>query len=331
MTDFAKDVDFRGNKIKRAKVEILDRTNIDQDAVIDKQYVDDVDTYNTQLTADLTVQPNNEILDRTKLHNKSTKQIFDELFYKIINHDYEKPIIDLSYVFYVAGSNTIVNEPIVGSTYDVKLSFDFDLLDSIGLQSSLVEISGTGILGQVSTANTSFIIPNYVVKTFQQWTAKLNYLQAFVRTNSRHLPDTIGTAQNPYFGAGSITTTVSCQLNYSWYAISLHGDVQTPTALNLASAMTAQGRFTNAVPNQISVMIPPDTTRTIFVAIPYSGAVQTLLDVNIVKDFGISVTDAFTKEILYNVPVGTSFINYVIFRGTTGIGFTNVSTYTFNL
>lgn len=319
MTDFAKDIDLRGNKIKRAKIDIADRNQIESDDAIDKQYVDDVDIYETSITANPALQPSHGIEDRTLLHQKPTKEIFDNLFYPIVLHSYVKPTLAASARYVEPGTNIDVDIT-PGKEVDVILEGVVTLNDSEGV--AYYEYSGSGIAGTVNTTSSTYLIPNYIVENTQSWQIDVKYLGALTALDSRGNDDEIGAPGALKFDSGMLTEKIEVNLPFAYYALSISGNIAFPSA-NTLNALLENGKVITELTNELEVAVPSGNTYTTFIAIPSN----TIKQLSIVKDNSQSMTESFSSTLVYNVVFGQSSVTYAVYRATNGIGYTNNSTY----
>lgn len=332
MGDFAQDVNFRKNKIKNAKVDIPDRDNIEEDDAIDKKFVDDSLIYSTDLTADTSLQPSNEIFDRTLLHNKNIFEVFDEVFYKLIKASYIRPTMSLSLEFYQPGTTILVSSPEPGEVVDAIFTTSFSQNHSKGITGGVDYLQLSPSSFSQSNANVgAYTIPNYVVDVSSSWRASIDYQEANTLNDSRGNPDTSGLSTAPYFGPGTLTSTISRTIAWPYYAVVLDGDVPAPNAIQLNSTLSS-GKVKSDLVGEIEIDIIAGGTKTIIFAVPISGV--TMPQFQVTKDSSISVAASFTTSLLTSVPDVTNsgqLINYAVYRATNGNGFDLASKYQFKL
>ncbi|BBI90729.1 hypothetical protein [Tenacibaculum phage PTm5] len=331
MGDFAKDVDFHGNKIKRAKVDIPNRNSIANDDAIDKQYVDDVDKYTTTTSSNTGVQPTNIVTDRTLIHNKPSRELFDLIFYPIIKAKYIKPTFTATTRFVQVGTNTAVT-PEVGMLVDVKFDITTTLNDSQGLDANKYQLSGSGITGTISGIDdgvAGYTISNYIIQENNTWQLTQNYKQANVKNDSRGNADATGDPTAPYFNASTQTQTINNVVKWVWYGVALNGDISSPSNTTIGTLLSS-GKKHGDVPTEAKVSVPSGGTQTIYFAIPINGI--SIPQLTATKDGSMPVTASFTGTLLTDVPDATNSgntKNYALYRATNGNGFAQVAEYVF--
>lgn len=333
MTDFAKDLNLRGNKLKKAKVEILDRNSIANDDVVDKQYVDDTDTYSSTLTANTSIQPTRYITDRTLLHQRTKQQIFDALFYERVPHDYLLPISTMTVRYVSPGTNTDIDiEP--GTLVDLRITFSTNFRSSAGLDTaSNYNLTGTGGINQTGITAGTVTISNYTVQLTNSFQLTTHYLAAPTQNDSFGDPDPAGSTTHPKFNAGSITTNVVDNVIWPWYLLVLDGDVAVPNASSLNTALSS-GKNRTTRPSVNTVTVPAGSTKTVFFAVSIGTSTTIPTGLSVIKDNALPVTSSFTGQVITAVADVTASgltQNYAIWKSTNGVGFSTAAQYELTL
>lgn len=337
MGDFAKDVDFHKNKIKNAKVDIPDRNSIDPDDAIDRQYVDDVDVYETVLSANVTIQPTHgTVKDRTLVHGKTTRQVLDEILYPLVLAKYVKPTIEFSVQYMALGTSTPVTTIEPGMLVDVWLQATVTLNDSPALSTNAISLSGNGIPtivnGLDAVTMPTYKILNFPVPIEGTWNFFMDYVAATVKTDSRGNTDTVGLTGYPYFTSGQTPVqTITVNANWPWYVLDSATDLGTITSSTLNGLLAPGKQFGNVVQGT-EIDIAASGTRYIYFAIPLQEGSATIPNIEVVKDGAMPVQGSFSSSLLLNVPDLSSSgqtRNYAVFFANNGAGFDQPAKYKF--
>lgn len=326
------DLDLRKNKLLSAKVEIADREAIENDDVIDKQYVNDEDTYVTALSDPLTglnsgkpLQGINGITTNTVVHGKSNRELFDMIFYPVTPPTYVQPTLSISRTIVNQQTEVPISAPYeVGTQVRVNLVANTVLNDSQGLNgTSPYTWSGIGISGNQTTGSSVYSV-DIDLSPSNTWQCIASFLGSAVKNNSHGLSDSTG-----IFGTVSKTANSSLTAYWPYWIDVITGDVPAPT--NSTELRQLTNKNLAARPTTFNVTFPGDSlSKTLVIAVPATNA-----SISAIKDGAQPIAaSAWTKVQIANVPsLGNSgqTQNYTVFRHNIGIGFSTQSVYSITI
>lgn len=322
------DLDLQKNKLLNAKVEITDREAIEANDVIDKQYVNDEDTYVTALSDPITglnegkpLQGLNGITTSTVVHGKSTRELFDMIFYPVTPPTYVQPTLSINRTIVDQQTESPIVAPYeVGQQVRVTLTANHVLNDSQGLNgTSPYAWSGIGISGSQTTGSNIYQV-DIDLSPSNTWQCIASFLGSAVKNNSHGLPDSTG-----IFGNVSKNANSSLTAYWPYWISILTGDVTAPTTSTELRQLTNKNLAVR--PTSFNVTFPGDSTsKTLIIAVPATDA-----SITAIKDGAQPIAaSAWTKVQIANVPsLGTSgqTQDYTVFRHNIGIGFSTQSIY----
>ena len=332
MPKYFENIDLNKNKLLKSKVEITDREAIETDDVIDKQYVDDNDTYASDLSdIDDGLNSGKPLISiggidtNFVVDGKTNKELWDALFYPRTSPIYTEPTINLVGLYSDTNTGNTVSLPFeVGQLIDVNLTANYNLNDSDGLNgSSPFTWSGSGLAGSQVTGNNNISL-SLDLQTSNSWSVTAAFLGAATKNDSYGDPDTTGIF-------GNVTKTDNLSLTAYWpYWIDVQtGNTTAPT--NDTELRSLSNKSLGSRPTSFNVTLPGDgQTKTLIIAVPASNA-----SISAVKDGAQPIAaSAWTKTTISNVlSIGNSgqTQNYTIFRHDNGIGFTTDSVYSITI
>lgn len=320
---------MNGNSIENGKVAIPDRTILENDSLIDKQYADDGDTYATDFSDPTTGLNGGRPLTTfggidpsVNVHGLTHSQLWDLALYPPTPPTYTQPAISLS-ATYANASGLISGNIEVGDELTVNLSVTTTLNDSQGLNgTNPYRFSGSGIDTAQDVSESTFETMVAAIESMS-WTSIVAFQGAAIKNNLQGTPDATG-----QFGAVSKTASTSKNAYWPYWSVVIDGSVEIPTTAEELRSLT---KTVAARPSSLSLNIPGDSsTKTILIAVPASTA-----SISAIKDGAQPISSAaWTEQTISDVPaIGSSgqTHDYVVFRHDNGVGFNNISTYDITL
>lgn len=329
------DIDLHGNALNHAKVTIADRDTIADADVIDKQYVNDEDTYVTDLSdPDTGVNEGKPLIGfggittDIVVHGKTTRELWDIAMYPLASPTYLTPVTSISTVVYtdVSKSSPYFGNLEVGQSVWLDHTINVTLRDSVGLDgTNPYTWSGSEILGSLQTGFDTISL-NYNANMSQSWQCITAYLGADIKNDTHGNPDATG-----QFDAGTVNTSKSITGYWPMWRQVIDGDVSAPISGTELRAIS--GKELSNIDTVFDLTIPGDSnTKTIIIAIPVGAG-----DANIsaIKDGAVPIAPAaWQKSRLTSIPDlenSGQTIDYIVFRHDNGIGFGTESTYSITL
>lgn len=322
------DINLNGNKIKKGKVDIPNREEIGTDDVIDKQYVNDEDTYASDLSDPddglnngKPLQGFGGITTDTYVDNKTNSELWDLALYPREAPVYVQPIVSIVNAYTDEESGPPITPPFeVGSNINVELTAAFTFNDSDGLNGlNPYGWSGDGFPLGIQQSSINVVYVNLDVEPINSWQVDVSFLGASVKTDTHGDDDPTG-----QFGPLVKTATKSLTSYWPYWVSMNNGLVDTPrsgTELRLLP-----GKIIGQQPTSLSVVFPGDSSsKTLIIAIP-------ALDVTIsaIKDGAQPIApSAWEKSTIQIDSLGTSgqMREYTIFKHNNGIGYSSDSVY----
>jgi hypothetical protein len=320
-------VNFFKNFLKQAKVQILDRTSIEDDDLIDKKYVDDSQIYDSELGNNASVEFKSieNIDDKSKVVGKPTTQIFDELFFPLINHSYQLPESDVDIVV----EDTLSSLDVTSKLLEVGQSIHFDvdnivqINDSKGLlatnpyEYNIETDSGV----QVNQSNlSSYQSPDIAVSKETKLYVVSKYQEAETKKDSHGNDDLTGTVENPKFVAGQLDSEYIIQARWPKFVGIFSGSQTTPDANTLMSTLSSADFNVKLLEDDDTTLNTTQDvenshgTKTLMFAIP-KDPTATGFSIQVIRGQE-DISSLFTEETIVDVPdsFGNGYTqSYVVF------------------
>lgn len=326
--DFGSNINLHKNKLQEAKLEIIDREFIENDDVIDKQFVDDSQIYSTELSNVSTgVNSGKPIavfggitLD-TVVDGKTNSELWDLALYPLQHPMYVQPSI--TFTSSILDQNTLspISAPYeVGQSVLARLSVSSVFNDSQGLQGTLpYSWSGTGISG-TATTGLSTVDVNLDMLASNSWSNTTVFQGSAIKNDTHGNPDSTG-----IFGVVSKTATSSKTAYWPYWISVNNGNISAPS--NQTTLRALSGKVLGSLPTTFTVIIPAGSTQTLIISVASLTA-----NISMIKDGAQPIASgAIQKSTILNVQsIGTSgqTNNYTVFRHDNGVGYAVQSVYT---
>lgn len=221
---FFSNVNLHGNALKLAKLIIANRSLIQDDDVIDKQYVDEALEFSSDLLDDVNVelQPLGGIETKSQLTGSTINEIIDELLFPAVPHDYVLPVATNVIILRDQLTDDEIDLLVVEigrSVYGdfstlIQLNDSVGLVDASSIIHSIINTDDNEVTAHLLEDFTTSPRPVYEDTRLR---IQINYDDAAVQVDSHGDDDIAGSTENPIFVAGSLIQEI--EYKGSWPAL----------------------------------------------------------------------------------------------------------------